>query len=133
MSVTEITDYIELLSDHTRGICDTFHTHPRNLPCKVSVLNLFHDRGDLGEHLGTEQIQLNQEKLETTQQLLEELSSPDPSPTSIDTVDLLLAYEEHAVDDLFTEENVPAHEFRLRVKQLLRQRVNSHFQGISRA
>ena len=127
MSLEEATNFIGLMVNHTRTICSLHHTHPFSLPCKLVCFNLFHDRSDIGVELDSETLEWNQEKLEETQHLLENMEPPHQHSNTLAFPDLLPIYGDDSVEKAFDANNNPTPEFKHRVRSFAGSLISEHF------
>merc|ERR1711954_124591 len=102
--------------NNTRTMYSLHHTHPSSLPCKLVCFNLFHKCSDIGEELDSETLESNQEKLEETQYLQENMEPPHQHSNTLAFPDLLPIYGEDSVEKVFDANNNPTPEFKHRIR-----------------
>merc|ERR1711954_56783 len=113
--------------NNTRTMYSLHHTLPSSLPYKLVCFNLFHDRSHIGEELDSETLESNQEKLEETQHLLENMEPPHQHSNTLAFPDLLPIYGEDSVEKAFDANNNPTSEFKHKVRSFAGLLISEHF------
>ena len=126
MSLEDSSGFLRLLISNTRELCLKTHTHPSDFPCKLVCPNLYHDRQDIGNQLDQTTLDANLLRLDQTQTLLEQLDFV-PSST-LACPDLLPAYGEDTVDEIFDNQNQPIAPFISRLRGFFDEIITLHFQ-----
>ena len=129
MSPEDTTGFIRLLINNTRELCLRTHTHSSDVPCKLVCPNLYHDRQDIGNQLDQNTLDNNIHRLEQTQALFEQLDFV-PSSTFA-SPDLLPAYGDDTVDEIFDDLNQPRTSFLSRLRGFIEEKITLHFQPLS--